>query len=79
MTVGPRTGREFVEHVSHIARFRALDHRDEGPLLSVGCLVRERRPQFAVRHGHLVNAQTGGRDSLERASSLQRACVAPSP
>lgn len=55
----PRTGREFVEHLSYITRFRALNHRDEGPLLSVGGLVRKRGPELAVRDGHLVNAQMG--------------------
>ena len=55
----PRTGRELGEHLDHLAHFRALDHRDESPLLSVGGLVRECRPEFAIRHDHLVNAQMG--------------------
>jgi len=55
----PRSVRESREHLGNLAGFRALDHRDEGSLLPVFGLVRERGPELAIRHGHLVEAQLG--------------------
>ena len=53
---------------SHIPTLRSLysdrsslNHCHEGARLAVFGLVRERGPQFAIRHGHLVEAQLGAK------------------
>lgn len=55
----PRAVREFLEHVGNLTGFRALNHRHQGALLSVFGLVRQRGPEFAIGHGHLVDTQMG--------------------
>ncbi len=53
----PGSVREFCEHVDELTGFCALNYRHQGALLAVFGLVRRRGPQFAIRHGHLVEAQ----------------------
>ena len=53
----PCAVRESCEHVGHLAGFRALDHCHKGSLFPMFRLVRERGPELAIRHGHLVDTQ----------------------
>jgi len=57
----PGSVRAFCEHVGDLTGVRALNHRHQGALLSVFGLVRQRGPQLAIGHGHLVEAQLGAK------------------